>query len=198
MTDLATTRKALAKHRADITRIVGDIETLAEAPLPKVEWGLACVEWIEAMAAEIEKDALSGFASLRAANQRDSNPPSLIVPIRTLPDIDQKSYGVLAAIAGANILPGLAWIAPDAMKQKLLAAIDNTDYTEGPPLADRPARKRKLERALQLAEIAEEQCCRAIEVHTDEFEPRRANARPELVLAWDDDLTEQSKKRAAA
>lgn len=99
-------------------------------------------------------------------------------------------------VAGADTLNVLAWLNRDALKAAIAREIEASGYPEGPPLAERPGIIADLEAEIHRLEITEETLCRAIEAETGALEHRRRSARPEIVLAWDDQLQPQPKRRA--
>ena len=81
----------------------------------------------------------------------------------------------------------LCWLLRDTLLERIDAIVQATDYPEGLPSTERPARRAELEAQLEQLEAREEVAIRALEAEGRQI-PRRQEARPELVLAWQEDL----------
>jgi hypothetical protein len=182
-----THRKTLAATRQTIAELAATLDSFDDAPLPKSEWKARALSWVDTIAERFEADAFHGINALRAAAPVPGGKTQLLA------DVVTSSISGTAHPVGADLAPALGWLLCDQLKTKLAEVIDARDYDEGPPLAERPQRKAELERQLHASEIKEEQTLRKLETATGTQHVRRADARPELVLAWDDDLVKMKE-----
>jgi hypothetical protein len=186
-----TQQRNLAATRQTIAELTATLDSFDDAPLPKSEWKARALGWVDTIAERFEADAFHGINVLRSAAPVPGGKTQLLADVVTSPQSGT------ARPVGADLAPALGWLLRDQLKDKLAEVIDARDYDEGPPRAERPQRKAELERQLLAAEIKEEMTLRKLETATGAQQIRRATARPELVLAWDDDLVKMKEARNA-
>jgi hypothetical protein len=191
MSTPAEQRVALETTRGAIAKLQADLASIDDAPLPKSDWRARTNAWIDDQAEKFEQDAWNGINALRSPGPAPDRPAIACNVITTASAVSK------AHPAGADVTGALAWLLRDQLKQRLATVIDSRDYEEGLPLADRPKAKADTEAQLRAAEISEEQTVRSLEALTGQYEPRRADADPALVLAFDDALTPEPKRRAS-
>lgn len=171
--------QSLEKIRAEIERVTAELAALETAPLPREEWRARLHTWIDAQSTEYARDI-----AFQIGWARDPRP----APLRVVKLPIQQGPSNLIAAAHTEGAGVLGWLLGDLLHERLDQLIDQApDYEAGPPMAERPAQREKLEAELYRLEAREERAVRALEA-PGRTERRRPEARPEFVLAWEDDL----------
>lgn len=188
----------IAKLRAEIERCREEIDWLKEAPVTKDELKSRAREYYQVLA--------DRFDAPRRLGQL-ANPAAGIVEVDAMFRISAKVFihGQLdVTSADSNDAgPMLAWVMGETLVQRMHAEIDRLDYRPGPPMAERPARLAALKATLRALEQQEE----ALILRTEEtsvYIPRRTDADPAVILAYDPDcettdygMARSAKRRAA-
>ena len=170
---------ALPQLRAEIERVKQALVELDELSYPRDEWRARLHEWVDRQAAESERPAAHGLSAMRAPYGRPQYIDSFSLSV--LPSPGGKNF------AHVNLSGLLCWLLRDTLLERIDAIVQATDYPEGPPSTERPARRAELETQLEQLEAREELAIRTLEAD-DRSVMRRQEARPELVLAWQEDL----------
>ena len=165
--------KPVAKARETIANLQSQLAELDSAALPEDEALARIKDWIN-RARDGGGYRLAAWATAPGSN--DSGPsggPGWIVGGDTPPvDLLQEMTRVMT------------WVCPELIEQACLAEIRQRLETSppGPPMAERPVIREKLQADLHKAEVAEERAIESLEsegwlIH------RRTDARPEIILA---------------
>lgn len=165
------------KLRPEIARICDEIDWIAEAPVPRDELKARAAKGCHELAAKFEAARYLG---------------ALAKPTGSMGGMFAATANVFTRGGGAEVSlariddigPMLAWMAGDALIERMHASIDAMDYRPGPPLAERPARLAKLQAELRELEMKEEALIVAAE-EAGMLIARRPDASPEVVLGFD-------------
>lgn len=170
----------LARLRTDIERTRDEIDWLNVAQVPKDELKARIVESCKALAEQFNGPSRLGFLTHPAAGPMEMQAmfrTSTRVFIHGGPDVTSADF---------DVGPMLAWAMGDTLIKRLHAEVDCFDYRPGPPMAERPARLGELKAAMRALEQQEEALiCRGEE--SGVYVPRRADADPAVVLAYEPD-----------
>jgi hypothetical protein len=163
--------KPVAKARETIEQLLQKIDLLATAPLPEEDALPRVKRWIE--------------------SSRDNGGYRLAAWATSPDPHDRLSGGYGWTVGGDNppvdllqeITRILTWVCPELIEQACLAEIKRRLECNppGPPMAERPAMRAKLEADLLKAEIAEEAAIESLEAEGWLIH-RRPDARPEIIL----------------
>lgn len=177
---VAKTISTLPQLRDEIDRIKQALVELEELSYPRDEWRARLHAWVERQAAEFERQAVYELSAMRSTYVAAS-PRVGTFNINVLPSPGSKNF------AHVDLSGTLCWLLRDTLLERIDAIVQATDYPEGLPSTERPARRAELEAQLEQLEAREEVAIRALEAEGRQI-PRRQEARPELVLAWQEDL----------
>lgn len=161
----------LDQIRVKIERLRSDIAHLAEDRATRDETAARIDAWVDDQAGLINSRGMVAGAAKGRVN-----------------DEGLTLHSATTAVAGGDVrgqlAPFLAWLDPAAMKARLLAELDaNAASICGDKKgADRRAELTKKRKQLDAAEVEEEALIAAAEAQGYEW-PRRAEARPEVILA---------------
>jgi hypothetical protein len=176
-----TNQAELARLRAALVGMTEQLQALDVQLLPREEWQARVSDWLARQAARFEDIALF---HLRAGRSPIPGPASTL-------DLFSQMVGPAPGgrnFAEVDLNQMLIWLHGPALKARLAELIAAEPYDEGPPLADRPALKERLEAEIRETEIREELLIRAAEAQGVPDLQRRPDARPDIVLAWQDTL----------
>lgn len=172
----------IGKLRTEISVTQSEIEWLHEAPISKEELKARTASVIRMLGERFEINrSLLGIAYAQA----DPNSLGDAFIVRSRVAILDGGAQARTAESG-DIGPMLAWMFGDVLLTRLREQIDSLDYVAGPELVDRAPRLAELKKALRALEQREEALiCRAENEGT--FIPRRTDADPKVVLAYNPD-----------
>lgn len=169
----------IVKLRAEIERCREEIDWLKEAQIPKDELKSRAEENCQALAEQF--DAARHLGVLANPNAGFMEVQAMF---RTTARVFVLGQLDVTSADSNDVGPMLAWAMGEALVQRMHAKIDRLDYRPGPPMAERPARLAELKMTMRTLEQQEEALiCRGEE--TGVYIPRRADADPEVILAYD-------------
>lgn len=175
------THQEIAKLRADIEQCRDEINWLIEAPITKGELKSRAKECCKTLADKF--DAPRHMGSL-------ANPSAGLFEMQAMFRTSARVFipGKLDVTSAdsEDVGPMLAWVMGETLVQRMHADIDCLDYRPGPPMAERPARLGELRATLRKLEQQEEALISRGE-ETGVFIPRRDDADPAVILAYDPD-----------
>jgi hypothetical protein len=162
----------LADLRERIAETNERLATLEDAPVPKSEYQQRVSQWIDRQAANFRPEY--AVSPLRDVRPRFDEVELGLLPVR--------GSNTGESIASADAGPLVCWLMGDAIKAKLAETIANADLPEGPPSAERPALRRKLEAELRELELREEALI--VDAEAAGFSiPRRPDADAAVILS---------------
>lgn len=171
----------LTRLRGQIERIRDELTALDEISYPLQEWRARAHEWIARQSADFEKTARFAFSALRTP-LGGHQPRVGAFELSVLPSPGGRDF------AHVDVSGALCWLLRDVLIEKIDALVAESEHIPtGPPSSERPARRLKLTDQLATLEAREELAIRVLEDAGRQI-ARRPDARPELVLAWQDDL----------
>ena len=169
----------ISQLRTQIERIKDELLALDDDALPPDEWRARLLQWVDRESAAFEELFRFRLSSARVLyNGHQTEVEALDLPVRA---------GIGDDLARAPMAGLVCWLLRDTLLERINAIVDEADYPFGLPSTERPVRRRKLKEQLDILEAREEVAIRALEIEDRQI-PRRKDARPELVLAWQEDL----------
>lgn len=173
--------KEVEKLRGEIVAAREELDWLGDAQIPVEELKARATEQVRALSAKFEaKRRLGALAYPNAGAAEVSE--MLRLSTRTI--INGDGGARLGVINIDDHGPLFAWLMCDVLIARMHAEIDQLGYVAGPPVAERPARRRALREELRKLEISEEKLIVAAE-EAGMFIPRRVDADPAVVLDYD-------------
>lgn len=176
----------ITKLRETRAALLAELEGLDGAELPPDEWRSRAHAWLDRMAEQGESLFAYGLRGARSTEYHQPRVNALEIAVarggHALASVD---LGAFAAL-----------LLRDALRDRIDRTIAAESYDYGLPLAERPRRRAKLEDQIHAIEVREELLIRAAQGDGVTIQ-RRADAKPELVLAWQDELEQLAKERKA-
>lgn len=173
--------KEVEKLRGEIVIAREELEWLDDAPIPTEEMKARAAEQVRALAAKFEAKRHLGALSYPNAGAAEL---AEMLRLNTRTIINGDGDARLGVINIDGLGPLLAWLMGDLLTARMHAEIDQLGYVAGPPVAERPARRKALREELRKLEISEEKLIVAAE-EAGMFIPRRVDADPAVVLDYD-------------
>jgi hypothetical protein len=162
----------LSELRAQITEAQDRLESIEIAPAPRAEYLERIGRWVDHQAAQFKPEY--AVSPLRDVRPRFDEVELGLLPVR--------GSNTGESIASADAGPLLCWLLGNEIKRRLGEVIESADLETGPPVAERPALRRKLEAELRELELREEAL--VVDAEAAGFViPRRPDADPEIILS---------------
>ncbi|NEV62260.1 hypothetical protein [Thiorhodococcus minor] len=176
----------LSQIRARLEAIESELVALDDDALPPGEWKERLHAWIDRQADEFGDHAAFGLSAASVLyNGHQMDVPAFRLPVRA---------GIGADLAQVDLSGFAAWLLREVLHDRIERVVEATDYPYGLPLAERGPRRQALRAERRKLWVEEEQQCRKIEDDGREA-MRRADAQPEIVLAWDDELQKMARAK---
>jgi hypothetical protein len=180
---MATTNhlQAVEKLRVQIERNRGEVEWLNSSRIPPGELKAEISAWVarQARGNTAMDAALASMAEPDARARVHAADHLFTVDSRAV----QQGAGPDVLPVAVQMGPALAWLLGDELAKRLHAKVDELDYTPGPPLAERAARREVLVGELRRLEVEEEALiCSAEEAAV--YIARRPDVDPAVVLNY--------------
>lgn len=191
------THQDISKLRAEIEQCHDEINWLNVAQVPQDELKERVTNACRELAERFDAPRHLGMLANPGAGLVES-----MAMFRTSARVVIHSRPNESSVAPANsddVGPMIAWIMGNALVQRMHAEIDSLDYRPGPPTLERPARHAELKTMLRTLEQQEETIiCQSEQAGV--FMPRRPDADPAVILAYDPDgkTTDYGMARTAA
>jgi len=167
-------RNHVAALQSEILALHERREDLNELSVPKSEFIERMATWVDQQAAKFSENAAYQLSAMRTIKPNQfADATAFHAPVQ-----GGQSHEIIAA---ADTGPLLAFLFGDTIKEKFADAIQQSDYKEGPPAAERPKMIKDISAELDQLEFQEEQIIVEAEGVGIPI-PRRPDARPEIVL----------------
>lgn len=167
--EITALREQIANRQSQLAAVVAGNATKAEY-LARIHG------WVDDQAAEFVRSIEYSLSPLRLPNPRPRDVQFGKLPVHGAGALSPE---VVAAADGAGLM---CWLAGDAIKTRLEAVIEASNYVEGPAIAAREGLRRDLQVELDALELTEERLLSQAE-DVGLALARRPGARPEIILS---------------